>query len=67
MSVASDVITVGKWLVRFAALLPSIKKYWDAVQASDESNTDMTGPQIAAAMDLQRAIARQQAKEELEG
>lgn len=60
-------IEVLKWLGRVIAILPALEKFWDAVKTADDANMDMTGEQIAAALELMRSVKRQQAREELEG
>jgi GAF domain-containing protein len=60
-------IEVLKWLGRIVAILPALEKFWNAVQSADEANMDLTGEQIAAALELMRSVKRQQAREELGG
>lgn len=66
MTLLGTVVESAKWLVRIAAILPQLIRFWDAAMASDEGAGDMTGEQIAAGLELTRAMKRQQAKEVLE-
>lgn len=52
---------IGKWLARFATVLPELKKLWEAVDAGDEN------AELEAQLALTRKIKDRQAREEIEG